>query len=117
MIEPLFSESQLLDAFQQGGEFREKALRQIYRDDKWRKSVIFYVVTHGGNPSDAEDVFQDTIILFDRQIREGNFKGQSSLATYFMGIAKWRWVSLRRKFGGDLELKPEQFWTCPIFFT
>ncbi|MBL7816125.1 MAG: sigma-70 family RNA polymerase sigma factor [Saprospiraceae bacterium] len=109
MPELPYSDSDLIDAFHEGGIRREKALRQIYQSDKLHKTIVSYVLGHGGNSQDAEDVFQDTIILFDRQLREGNFKGQSSLATYFMGIAKWRWVSIRRKFGGDLELKPEQY--------
>ena len=49
----------------------------------------------------------DALIL--TQFFEGNFNGQSSWATYFVGIAKWRWVSVKRKFGRDTELKTEHF--------
>ena len=98
MVEFQLTDSELLAAIQQGGQRREGILRQIYQDDKLRKTIVHHIVTHGGNSYDAEDVFQDAIILFDRQIREGNFKGQSSWSTYFIGIAKWRWYSIRRKF-------------------
>ena len=98
MVEFQFTHSELLAAIQQGGQQREDMLRQIYQEDKLRKTIVHHIVNHGGNSYDAEDVFQDAIILFDRQIREGNFKGQSSWSTYFIGIAKWRWYSIRRKF-------------------
>ena len=100
--------SDILIALKQVGAVREKTLEQIYKDEKLRKTVVAYVLHNGGTPQDAEDVFQDTLVLFDRQIRDEKFQGQSSWATYFVGIAKWRWVSLRRKFGRDsFELKIE----------
>jgi RNA polymerase sigma factor (sigma-70 family) len=100
---------EILSAIRQAGILREKALQQIYENDKLRKTVIHYISVSGGGLRDAEDVYQDTLILFDRQIREGNFQGASSWETYFIGIAKWRWVSLKRKYAHDIELKPEYY--------
>ncbi len=97
--------SELLSAIHQAGTLRNSALQKVYEDEKLRKSVVHYIVENGGNTQDAEDVFQDTLILFDRQIREGKFKGESAWTTYFISIAKWRWVSLRRKYGRNIELK------------
>lgn len=100
--------SEILFAIKQSDALRDKTLQQIYADDKLRKTVFSYIFHQGGSLQDAEDVFQDTVILFDRQIREDKFQGQSSWTTYFVGIAKWRWVSLRRKFSRDsAELKVE----------
>lgn len=100
---------ELISAIRQGGIVREKVLQQVYENNKLRKIVIHYVWLGGGELRDAEDVYQDTLILFDRQIREGNFKENSSWETYFIGIAKWRWVSLKRKYDHDIELKPEYY--------
>jgi RNA polymerase sigma factor (sigma-70 family) len=100
--------SELLFAIKQSDASRDKTLQQIYADDKLRKTVFTHILQNGGSRQDAEDVFQDTLVLFDRQIREDKFQGQSSWGTYFVGIAKWRWVSLRRKFSRDsTELKVE----------
>jgi RNA polymerase sigma factor (sigma-70 family) len=99
--------TQLLLAFEQGGLQRDDALKHIYENEKLRQSVSYLVTNNGGNIQDAEDVYQDTLILFDRQIRTGRFKGESTWTTYFIGIAKWRWISMKRKFGRDVELKIE----------
>jgi RNA polymerase sigma factor (sigma-70 family) len=100
--------SELLLAIKQSDASRDKTLQQIYADDKLRKTVFSHILHNGGSQQDAEDVFQDTLVLFDRQIREDKFQGQSTWGTYFVGIAKWRWVSLRRKFSRDsAELKPD----------
>jgi RNA polymerase sigma factor (sigma-70 family) len=100
--------SELILAIQQSGTGRTKALQMVYSDDKLRRTVVSYITQNGGSFQDAEDVFQDSVVLFDRQIRENQFQGQSTWTTYFVGIAKWRWVSLKRKFSRDsAELKPE----------
>lgn len=100
--------SELLFAIKQSDASRDKTLQQIYADGKLRKTVFTYILQNGGSRQDAEDVFQDSLVLFDRQIREDKFQGQSAWGTYFIGIAKWRWVSLRRKFSRDsVELKVE----------
>ncbi len=101
--------TELLSAFKKGGLERDFALKSIYENEQLRQTIIKLIMSNGGNIQDAEDVFQDTLILFDRQIRDGNFKGDSTWTTYFVGIAKWRWVSVKRKFGRDTELKIEHF--------
>lgn len=102
--------AEIIAAIQCSGEQRDKALQQVFKNEVLHRTISLHITNHRGNPQDAEDVFQDTVVLFDRQIREGYFKGQSSWTTYFVGIAKWRWVSLKRKHGRDSnELKPEYF--------
>ena len=76
---------------------RDAALQHLFNDDAALNKVCRYVLTQGGTREDGEDVFQETLILFDRNIRQGTFKQESSLATYFFGIAKWFWFTERRK--------------------
>lgn len=109
MMQTALNDTELLAAIKQGNLDRDAALQRIYQDTKLKRSVIAYVTAHNGNVQDAEDVFQDSLILFDRQIREDKFQGQSSWSTYFVGIAKWRWLSLQRKFGRNTELKSEHY--------
>ena len=51
----------------------------------------------------------ETFMLFDRNLREGRFEGRSSLATYFIGIAKWHWLAQRRQRGRQTELMPDHY--------
>ena len=76
----------------------------LYRDSGWRSVVINHVLSESGNVEDGEDVFQETVILFDRNIREGTFKGSSSLKTYFVGIAKQYWFNKRRSLKNHLNI-------------
>jgi RNA polymerase sigma factor (sigma-70 family) len=107
MLTNSITDAQLIAAIKGKAEERDQALKQFFHNKSLQETVIHYVLNHGGNAQDGEDVYQDTVILFDRGVREGNFKGQSTLTTYFVGIAKWRWVSHKRKFNRYSELKAD----------
>lgn len=82
----------LLGSLQQ----REEVFAYLYRSAGWREWVLRHVGQEGGDEPSGEDVFQETLILFDRNIREGRFLKGSSLQTYFLGIAKQYWFNRRR---------------------
>jgi RNA polymerase sigma factor (sigma-70 family) len=86
---------------------RDSALHFFYSNPEVRSWVHSYIQSHGGQESDADDVFQDAIIVFDRNIREGKFQGKSSLKTYLLAIVKWTWLGHQRKKGFTIELQPE----------
>jgi RNA polymerase sigma factor (sigma-70 family) len=76
---------------------RDAALKMFFSDMKLRGIVINHVRQQGGNDADGEDVFQDAMIAFDQNIREGKFEGKSALRTYFIAIAKWKWHNRQRQ--------------------
>ena len=78
---------------------RKAALRHLFEHSALRHMTITHVQTHGGNRQDGEDVFQEAIILFDRKLRQGAFRGESNLETYFMGIVRWRWFNEQQRPG------------------
>lgn len=87
---------------------RDHALKQFFRQHRdLRGQIINYVASHGGNEQDGEDVFQDAVVLFDRNIRSGRFEGKSTLATFFFSIAKFHWIGKRRRARKTEEL-PER---------
>ncbi len=100
-----WTDEKILEAVKGKPEERLRALRHFFSDEALLPAVTGYVLKHGGNRQDGEDVFQDAAILFERNLREGRFRGDSSLRTYFIGIAKWRWVSNRRKNKSHIELE------------
>ena len=77
---------------------RDDALYYFFRNPTLKPLVKQFVLdTEGGTHKDYEDVFQEAFILFDRNIREGKFKGDSSLKTYFVGIARIVWLRHKHK--------------------
>lgn len=106
---PDWTDETLANAIRNGGPQREAALQVIYEKPGLRETVIRFVLDQGGSRDDALDVFQETLMLFDRNLREGRFEGRSSLTTYFVGIAKWNWVAMRRQRGRQTELLPVHY--------
>ena len=75
---------------------REEAFAYLYQQAGWREWVLRHVSREGGDTAAGEDVFQESLILLDRNLREGRFRGGSSLQTYFLGIAKQWWFNRQR---------------------
>jgi RNA polymerase sigma factor (sigma-70 family) len=98
------TDADLIAAIQGTREAREKALQTLFQTGIWQQIVVRYVQQHGGSEQDGKDVFQDTMILFDRNIRSNTFEGRASLQTYFVGIAKWRWLAVQRQRKNLVEL-------------
>lgn len=76
---------------------RNMAMFFLYKHSGCREWVLQHVCMEGGDKPAGEDVFQEVLIVFDRNIREGQFHGNSSMKTYFLGIAKQFWFNQKRR--------------------
>jgi RNA polymerase sigma factor (sigma-70 family) len=76
---------------------RQKALEAFFQNPLLWQRTQKYVQSHHGSLQDAEDVFTEAYIIFDRSVRNGFFKKESSLSTYFQGIVKQHWFNQQKK--------------------
>lgn len=106
MADKRLTDAEIIKAIITGGLARKKVLEDFFKREKLKKIIIKQVSGMGGSANDADDVFQEAMIIFDRNIRDKKFKEKSSLETYFVSIAKWYWLSQRRKLGRETELNP-----------
>lgn len=81
-------------------------LYHVMQNALWKKTVSGYVLQHGGNTEDVEDVFQEAVIAFERAVRKEIFKGESSLITFFVSIAKRKWWSIIKRRKPTEEIAP-----------
>jgi len=73
----------------------DKALATLYHHFPMVRKMIR---TNGGNAADAEDIFQEALILLVRNIRQRDFTLTSKLSTYLFGICRLLWKDeLRRR--------------------
>ncbi|HEY9256496.1 sigma-70 family RNA polymerase sigma factor, partial [Chitinophaga sp.] len=59
-------------------------------------SIATYITHHFGTAADAEDIFQETMIVFLQKIRQPEFILSSSLKTYLFAIARNLWLKKLR---------------------
>jgi len=87
-----FSDKQFIQRIQENDK---TVLGEIYI--KYEKQVFNYIKTHGGDDFDAEDMLQESIIVFWQNVNNGKFNLSSKLGTYIVAVAKNKWRSQLRK--------------------
>lgn len=72
----------------------DKALIYLYK----QQPVIRKMITaNGGTKEDAEDVFQEALIILCRRVREGNFVLTAKLTTYLFSVCRFVWKDEQRR--------------------
>ena len=84
-----FEQRIIADILSENEAKRNKALKILYK--RFYPMVLRFVRQKNGTVNDAEDIFQDAMIVLYKNIRLGQFKGESALSTYLYGIAKNVW--------------------------
>lgn len=93
----------------------KKPLRYLYA--RHYNGVEQYILRNSGSMFDAEDIFQETLMVTIKAIQASRFRSDSSLKSYVFAISKNLWISeLRRRksaskraevYTGEQELQME----------
>jgi RNA polymerase sigma factor (sigma-70 family) len=70
-------------------------IHQLYK--QYSGMVIAYIITNQGSQQDGEDVFQEALIAFVNLVKSGKFRGEASLQTTFVSIARNIWLNEQKK--------------------
>jgi DNA-directed RNA polymerase specialized sigma24 family protein len=65
--------------------------------------VSRFVIKNSGTALDAEDVFQDTMLVLVEKLRQDDFVLTASIKTYIMAISKHLWFKKLRSASRELE--------------
>ena len=85
-------QKQLLTEFCEGNE---KAFSKLYQ--YYYGFVENYVLKNNGTKEDAQDIFQETLIVFLEKLKKDDFYLTASLKTYIIAISKNMWLNSLRK--------------------
>src|SRR5687767_7786745 len=88
---PALPDDQLLLQLKNGDS---TSFKQLYKT--YFPSVALYVKQNMGNTADAEDLFQEAILVLVQKVRQPEFALTSSLKTYLYAIAKNLWLKRLR---------------------
>lgn len=93
---------------------REKTLANIYA--KTYPMVLHYVKQHNGTAADAQDLLQETMILFYEKVVQDKLTLSASVPTYLMSICKNQWrqvLAKNQRKGKNLLPAMNQQWEEP----
>ncbi|WPP52318.1 RNA polymerase sigma factor [Catalinimonas niigatensis] len=61
-------------------------------------SLASYIRSNNGNDQDAEDIFQESIVVFIEAVSQGKFRGDSKIKTFLYAIMRNLWLNeLKRR--------------------
>lgn len=92
------NDKKILELFKTGQ--REKAFSKLY---KLYPKIETLVISKGGQKTDASDVFQEVLIILNRNLEKTDFKLTSSFYTYLYSVSRFVWKDIQKKFS-KLEL-------------
>ena len=92
-----YSDRDIIEIIESGDkDSTDRALRYLYKT--CHPLVLNMITKNKGNREDAADIFQESVIVLYEQIREGKFRGDSSLKTFIFSVARNLWLkNLKRK--------------------
>jgi DNA-directed RNA polymerase specialized sigma24 family protein len=93
---------------------QEKAIYEVYLD--YFPSVEKYVLMNSGNAQDAEDIFQDTVMVLLTYVAKENFVLTCTIKTLLFAIARRLWLKQLRDRSvnetlSELEIEQQDFVT------
>jgi RNA polymerase sigma factor (sigma-70 family) len=91
----------LVDKIREGdGE----ALRYLYK--KYYPVVLRLITQNSGDEQDAEDIYQESLMVLYEKAKDTNFKLSSSLKTYIYSISRNKWLyKLRQEGAGRVSFE------------
>lgn len=80
------SDQDILVLFKKG--HRDKAFKKLYH---LYPRIEKLILSKGGSKADASDVFQEALIILNRNLETANFKLTSSFYTYLYSVSRFVW--------------------------
>lgn len=81
-------------------EKQVKAFSLLYRSFPKIENLI---LSKGGSKQDAQDVFQEALIILVRKVKQKDFTLISSLSTYLYSVCRYLWKNETRKRKNDYK--------------
>jgi RNA polymerase sigma factor (sigma-70 family) len=72
----------------------DKALAILYKHFPMTRKIV---VSSGGNAQDAEDVFQEALLIVCRKVKDPGFKLTAQLSTYLYSVSRFLWKDELKK--------------------
>ncbi len=100
------SDKEIIDAIKNGKKL-ESYIKELYR--LYFNSIANFITTNSGNPEDAEDFFQEALVVFIDLVRKDKFRGDSSIKTFLYAITKNLWLNELKKRSRSVVRETEYF--------
>ena len=87
------SNQKIITLFKNG--HRDKAFRELY---KLYPKIEKLILSKGGTKADATDVFQEALIVLNRNLEKSDFTLTASFYTYLYSVSRFIWKDQQKQF-------------------
>lgn len=78
----------------------ERTISYLYKTHY--ESLAKYILHNSGSEQDAEDIFQEVVVMFIRSVQLKKFRGESSIKTFLFSLNRNTWLNeLKRRGRAD----------------
>jgi RNA polymerase sigma factor (sigma-70 family) len=84
----------------------DEAIRHLYRSHY--NMTAAYIRQNSGSNEDAEDIFQEVILVFIEVLKRDKFRGESSISSFLYALTRNIWLNELKK-RGKSKLRDEIF--------
>ena len=100
-VDKMYSDADLLAAIRNKDTLNE-AIRYMYQH--YADTISSLIINNSGNHQDAQDIFQETVVTFIETVKKDKFRGESSIKTFVVAIARNTWLNeLKRRERSDIR--------------
>lgn len=90
-----FSDQEIVEAIRSERDL-DTTVRDLYRTHF--DALANFVRANNGKEEDAEDFFQEALVVFIKVVKQGKFRGESSIKTFLYAIMRNLWLNeLKRR--------------------
>lgn len=98
-----YSDAELITAIGNGDQLNS-AILFIYQE--YSNTIQSFILANSGTQQDAEDIFQETVVTFIDLVKKNRFRGEASIKTFLVAIARNGWLNeLKKRERSDIREK------------
>lgn len=90
----MYSDGELIAAIARGEQLNS-AILFIYQ--RYATTISSFIIAKSGTAQDAEDIFQETVVTFIDLIKNNKYRGEASIKTFLVAIARNIWLNELKK--------------------
>lgn len=96
---------QILEAIKAGKD--DKALNSLYTEIY--PKIESFILKNGGDTEEAADIFQDAVLIFYKQVKQGKFKEENPIAGFVFTVSRNLWYNRVKKKNRNNDLTEYEY--------
>lgn len=96
---------QILEAIKAGKD--DKALNSLYTEIY--PKIESFILKNGGDTEEAADIFQDAVLIFYKQVKQGKFKEENPIAGFVFTVSRNLWYNRVKKKNRNNDLTEHEY--------